>query len=137
MAQVLLNDFLADASGCSQVNATHFLRARFGHAETIMPFVALLKIPLLSDKQTPLGDTYTYANNDWRGELVSPMSANVQWEIYRRRDARTAAPADVLVRMLLNEHAVPFKEECKAYSAESPLFYTLEELTRCYGDVDG
>ena len=137
MAQILLDEFLVSSDQCSQIDAKHFLRARFGHAEGIIPFIALLKIPILSDKQTSPKETYTYANNGWRGEIISPMSANIQWEIFRyhpRHHGRNSRPEDekVLVRMLLNEYVVPFKYECEPYSTEYMFFYTLNELKRCY-----
>ncbi len=74
MAQILLDDFCLDLEKCSQIDSTHFLRARFTHGEEIMPFTDLLKISVLCDKQTPANKTYTYENNGWRGELVCPMS---------------------------------------------------------------
>lgn len=114
---------------CSQTGSTHFLRARFAHAETIMPFAALLQIPLLSDQSTPLDETYTYENNNWRGELISPMAANIQWEIYRHSNDDDQT---ILVRMLLNEYPVPFKSECQSFNTTDSFFYTLDELKRCY-----
>ncbi|CAF1140326.1 unnamed protein product [Adineta ricciae] len=123
-AQVLLDDFVLHAEECSRTTAKHFLRARFGHAETIIPFAALLQIPILSDKQTFINDTFTYENNAWRGEILSPLSANIQWEIYRYEN--------ILVRMLLNEYPVPFKRQCRPYSERHHLFYSFDELKRCY-----
>ncbi len=136
MAQVLLDDFFLHSEKCSQIEATHFLRARFGHAETIIPFAALLQIPISSDKSTPVNETYTYENNGWRGELISPMAANIQWEIYRHlnyRRNRYNRHQQILIRMLLNEYPVPFKYECKSYNTMNQFFYTIDELKRCYG----
>ena len=31
----------------------------------------------------PLRQTYNYSNSTWRGEVVSPMAANLQWDIYQ------------------------------------------------------
>lgn len=136
MARVLLDDFLLHTEKCSRTDATHFLRARFAHAETIMPFAVLLEIPLLSDKSTPFDETYTYENNDWRGELVSPMAANIQWEIYRHsNDENNQDQPTILIRMLLNEYPVPFKSQCQSYNTTDSLFYTLDELKRCYGII--
>lgn len=134
MARILLEDFILHTEKCSQTDATHFLRARFAHAETIMPFVALLEIPPLSDKSTPVDETYTYENNNWRGELVSPMAANIQWEIYRRSD-NDDQDQPILIRMLLNEYPVSFKSECQSYNTTDSRFYTLDELKRCYGII--
>ena len=138
-AQVLLDDFLIHSEKCSQIDSTHFLRVRFGQAGTIIPFTALLKIPILSDKSTPVNETYTYETNHWRGELVSPMTANIQWVIYRHTSyGKTRFPQhqQILIRMLYNEHPVPFKYECKPYNTIHKYFYTLDELKRCYRRVD-
>jgi hypothetical protein len=135
MARILLDDFLLYTEKCSQIDSTHFLRARFAHAEAIIPFVALLQIPILSDKPTPFNETYTYENNGWRGELVSPMTANIQWEIYRHLNYgknRYNRHQQILIRMLLNEYPVLFKSECKPYNTNNQLFYTIDELKRCY-----
>jgi hypothetical protein len=139
MAQILLDDFFLHSDQCAQIDSTHFLRARFAHAETIIPFAALLQIPILSDKPTPFNETYTYENNGWRGELVSPMAANIQWEIYRHYNygkTRSYRYQQILIRMLFNEYPVPFKSECKPYNTINPFFYTIEELKRCYSVLD-
>ncbi|CAF5173125.1 unnamed protein product, partial [Rotaria magnacalcarata] len=129
MAQILLDDFFHHSEQCSQVDAKYFLRARFGHAETIIPFVTLLKIPILSDKSTSLNETYTHENNGWRGELISPMAANIQWEIYRRSNNGTSdniPQHQILMRMLFNEYPVPFKYEFSLLS----LYDSLDTLDK-------
>ncbi|CAF0945736.1 unnamed protein product [Rotaria sordida] len=135
LTQILLDDFFLHSEQCSQINSKHFLRVRFTHAETIIPFAALLKIPMLSDKSTPINQTYTYENNNWRGELVSPMTANIQWEIYRYYNNDTNRyfrNQQILIRMLFNEYPVSFKYECKPYDMINQFFYTIDELKRCY-----
>ncbi|CAF1444082.1 unnamed protein product [Adineta steineri] len=135
IAQTLLNDFLLDSEKCSQKNSKHFFRIRFGHKETIMPFVALLKIPELSDKQTSFNETYAYENNAWRSKLISPMAANIQWELYRHHNYDETGHdrnQQIIIRMLLNEYPVPFKYQCRPYNEGNDFFYTLEELKRCY-----
>ena len=134
MAKVLLDDFLQHSARCSQTNGESFLRARFAHAETIIPFGALLKIPFLTDLSTPIEETYTYENNVWRGELVSPMAANIQWDIFRPTIYGEERPT--LVRMLYNEYPVSFKSTCRPYDTTHGSFYTLEELERCYTFLD-
>ena len=139
IAQILLDNFFLHADRCSQLDSSHFLRARFAHAETIIPFAALLRIPRVSDVSTPPSETYTYENNDWRGEFVSPMAANVQWEILRHHShgrVRHARHQQILVRMLYNEYPVAFKAACRSYSSAHPYFYTIEELKRCYSLAD-
>ena len=139
MAQILLDDFFEHTEQCAEPDAKHFLRARFTHAEAIIPFAALLQIPLLSDKSTPMDETYTYDNNGWRGELVSPMAANIQWDIYRysnRSSTGRMTQPSVLIRMLYNEYPVPFKDSCRLYDRSHPFFYALDELKRCYRAVE-
>lgn len=135
MTRILLDDFFYHSEQCSRTDSTHFLRVRFGHAETIIPFATLLKIPSLTDKSTSFNETYTHENNNWRGELVSPMAANIQWEIYRHSKNGKKdefSQSQVLIRMLYNEYPVKFKNDCKPYDKNNENFYTLEELKRCY-----
>ena len=134
MAKVLLDDFLQHSDRCSQASSENFLRARFAHAETIIPFAALLKIPFLSDQSTPIEETFTYEKNVWRGEIVSPMAANIQWDIFRPTKDGEERPT--LVRMLYNEYPVSFKSTCQPYDTTLESFFTLEELERCYAFLD-
>ena len=45
----------------------------------------------------PKAQTYTHATNPWRGETVSQMATNQQWEVYRN------TTGTLLVRLLYNE----------------------------------
>lgn len=96
---------------------------RFSHAQALIPLAAYLGIPGASE---PLAETltYSYQNSQWRTALVSPMSANVQWEIYQN------AEQIKLVRMLHNEKESQFKAQCQPY-ADTAYFYLLTELQRC------
>ena len=116
---------------CSKPDSKYFLRARFGHAETIIPLAALLEVPDLSDQSVPANETYTYETNNWRGELVSPMAANIQWDIFRCITS-DSHHAPILIRMLYNEYPVKFKTACQPYDYQYPFFYTINELKRCY-----
>lgn len=123
MASTLLDDFFtqieAKISGTSDMGAVF----RFTHAEEIIPLAALMKLPG-STKQVAGEQLYTYLNNPWRGALVSPMGANVQWDLFRRGD-------EFLVRMLYNEAEVAFKKDCKPI-AKGSYFYVVNELQRCF-----
>lgn len=122
MAGVLLDDVFAriDARIAGKGPGAVF---RFAHAEEIIPLAALMRLPG-STKQAAPTQLYTYENNPWRGARVSPMAANVQWDLYRDGDR-------YLVRMLYNEAETPFKADCRPVSAGS-LFYAVDELKRCF-----
>lgn len=89
IAQPLLDDFFKsiDERVAGGTTAATF---RFAHAETIMPFAALIGAPG-STQQAPavenpqsVADVYNYQNNEWRGESVTPMAANIQWDVATR-----------------------------------------------------
>lgn len=96
---------------------------RFGHAETIIPLAALLKLPG-SEQGVPEDDLYSWDNSAWRGDAVSPMGANIQWDAFQNDRGET------LVRMLYNEKEIPFHDGCEPITADST-FYTIEELADC------
>jgi phage-related tail fiber protein len=79
-------------------------------------------------QQVPLASTYNYADNPWRGEYVSPMAANMQWDVVRSADGR------LLVKMLYNEKETDFKAACDGarYAAGSH-YYDYQGLKACYG----
>ena len=96
---------------------------RFGHAETIIPLAALLKLPG-SEKGTPADELYSWENSDWRGDKVAPMGANIQWDAFQNEHG------DTLVRMLYNEKEIAFHDGCEPIAEEST-FYTIDELSEC------
>ncbi|WP_066530529.1 histidine-type phosphatase [Corynebacterium bouchesdurhonense] len=96
---------------------------RFGHAETIMPLAALLKLPG-SEKGVPADQIMDYSNSTWRGDKVAPMGSNIQWDAYQNDEGVT------LVRMLYNEAEIPFHDGCMPV-ADNSQFYTIEELADC------
>ncbi|WP_285585167.1 histidine-type phosphatase, partial [Actinoallomurus iriomotensis] len=124
MANVLLDDFFAQIearrAGSSDVGAM----LRFAHAEIIIPFAVLLGLPG-SERPGRLAPPGTDADGAWRGELVSPMAANVQWDVFQRGGT-------FLVRMLYNEKEVAFPKGVEPVS-ENSRFYDVEELRRYYG----
>lgn len=125
MAHNLLNDFFARMDAVVKGDKSYVAGLRFTHAQALIPFAAVLGI---KDAATgvPEQQTYSYQNSNWRSEWVSPMSANVQWELYSNTDNQ------YLVRMLHNEQQTAFKAECKPYQQGS-FFYEFAELKRCYG----
>ncbi|MFF7239167.1 histidine-type phosphatase [Streptomyces collinus] len=124
MAGVLLDDFFdqaeAERAGTSDLGA----ELRFTHAEEIMPLAALMGLPGSTEPATP-GEPYSWADNPWRGASVSPLGANIQWDVFRKGDR-------YLVRMLYNEKETAFKAGCRPVARHS-FFYDLDELERCFG----
>lgn len=141
IAQPLLDDFFnsIDKRVAGGTTAATF---RFAHAETIMPFAALIgapdstqQAPAVADPQTD-ADVYNYQNNEWRGESVTPMAANIQWDVATKDgDPETGKAYTPLVRMLYNETEVPFNASCTPV-AKGSTWYKESELKRCLG-VDG
>lgn len=124
MAGVLLDDFFkqveAKRDGTSDLGA----ELRFTHAEEIIPLAALMDLPGSTKPATP-GEPYTYAGNPWRGASVSPLGANIQWDVFQNGNR-------YLVRMLYNEQETAFKPGCRPV-AKGSAFYDLDELERCFG----
>lgn len=151
IAQPLLDDFFAsiDERVAGGDTAATF---RFAHAETIMPFAALIGAPG-STQQAPavenpqsVADVYNYQNNEWRGESVTPMAANIQWDVATRDgiDPETGKAYTPLVRMLYNEEEVAFGgtntltrglSSCTPV-AEGSTWYKESELKSCLGVDD-
>jgi hypothetical protein len=125
MAQVLQDDFFAAVEAIRDGQSTRLAELRFAHAEIVIPLAALMRLPF-SDRQVPVEDTYRYRDNTWRGALVTPYAANIQWDVY-------ASPeGDLLVRMLYNEREARFKDGCRSIRDDS-VYYRFDELKRCYG----
>lgn len=124
MAKVLEQDFFASIRKVQKDPQYMAAKLRFGHAETIIPFAAQMALPG-SDQAMPPEQRYTWDNNPWRGSNVAPLSANIQWDIYRNNENQ------LLVRMLYNEKQTHFKASCQPLTANS-YYYRFSELTRCY-----
>ncbi|MEU0048418.1 histidine-type phosphatase [Streptomyces sp. NPDC006309] len=124
MAGVLLDDLFeqveAKRAGTSDLGA----ELRFTHAEEVIPLAALMGLPGSTRPATP-GEPYTYAGNPWRGASVSPLGANIQWDVFQKGDR-------YLVRMLYNERETAFRAGCRPVAGNSG-FYDLDELERCFG----
>ncbi len=124
-ARALVADMLGRVRRLEEGDASHPLTIRFSHAQALMPLAAFLGIEGASEGVHP--DTlYRYENNPWRSDTVSPMAANVQWDVYRNGEGT------LLVRMLHQEGEVSFAPECTPWPG-TRTFYELGELERCYG----
>ncbi|GAA1493448.1 histidine-type phosphatase [Curtobacterium herbarum] len=137
IAAPLLDDFFAtiDARVAGGDVVATF---RFAHAETIIPFAALLRLPgstvAAPDNAAPTSDADVYddATNPWRGSEVTPMAANVQWDVVSRPgiDPATGAAYTPLVRMLYDEREIVFAPGCRAVAPGSH-WVKETELKRC------
>ncbi|MGL6236692.1 MAG: histidine-type phosphatase [Segniliparus sp.] len=116
MARPLLVDFLRQAR---EGTGSLF---RFSHAEEVIPFLALLRVPG-SDRQLPLGQQFSYAATGWYGFEQSPLGASVEWQVFR--DGAGGAQ----VRMLLDGKPTRYGPSCVPATG---FFYALSELERCY-----
>ena len=124
MAKPLVDDFVAAMDRIAAGDLHEAARLRFAHAETVIPFAALLKLPH-SATQQPLGVMFD-DHNGWTGRDVASFSANIQWDAFRTTDGR------LLVRMLYDEKEIAFKQGCFPVKDDSP-YYAWNELKRCYG----
>ncbi len=126
MARILLRDFFNEADAIAKGDMKNAAKLRFAHAEIIIPFAAELGLPNASQ---PLAQAsvYSYANNPWRGADISPMAANIQWDIFQNSAGHT------LVRMLYNEKEIEFKPQCSsAKVGAGSYFYDYSKLRNCY-----
>ncbi|MFP3503704.1 histidine-type phosphatase [Burkholderia sp. SIMBA_062] len=126
MAKVLQDDFFNEVDAIARGDLTRAAKLRFTHAEIVIPFASIMNLKNVF-VPTPQAQTYTYANNPWRGDQVSPMAANMQWDVYRNGSR-------VIVKMLYNERETDFQAACDgAKIAPASHFYDYAGLKRCYG----
>lgn len=127
MAEILENDFFGEIDAIARGDFSHAAKLRFAHAEIIIPFASKLGLKGVLE-QLPMAEMYTYDNNSWRGQYVSPMAANIQWDVYGNGKGK------LLVKMLYNEKETDFKPGCKA-ARVSPVshYYDYKKLKSCYG----
>lgn len=126
MAQYLQDDFFASLDNVVKGDTREAARLRFAHAEIVIPFATLLGVNGTTVTQ-PTSTLYNYSNNPWRGVNISPMAANVQWDLYKNGTAYA-------VRMLYNEKPTAFKPACDyAKLTTDSNFYDYTKLRQCYG----
>ena len=95
IAAPLLSDFLQSTEKYISTKET-IANLRFAHAETISPFAALLGISGASESVTP--ENIKVFNKTWKCEEIIPLSANIQWILYKNKSKN-----DFLIKFLLNE----------------------------------
>ncbi|WP_416269900.1 histidine-type phosphatase (plasmid) [Burkholderia cepacia] len=126
MAKVLQDDFFGEVDAIARGDLTHAAKLRFTHAEIMIPFASIMNLKNVF-VPTPQAQTYTYANNPWRGDQVSPMAANMQWDVYRNGSR-------LIVKMLYNERETDFQAACDgAKLTPGSHFYDYAGLKQCYG----
>lgn len=126
MAKVLQDDFFNEVDAIARGDLTRAAKLRFTHAEIVIPFASIMNLKSVFVPM-PQAQTYTYANNPWRGDQVSPMAANMQWDVYRNGSR-------LIVKMLYNERETDFQAACDgAKIAPASHFYEYAGLKRCYG----
>ncbi|RQT53343.1 histidine-type phosphatase [Burkholderia cepacia] len=126
MAKVLLDDFFGEVDAIARGDLTRAAKLRFTHAEIMIPFASIMNLKNVF-VPTPQAQTYTYANNPWRGDQVSPMAANMQWDVYRNGSR-------LIVKMLYNERETDFQAACDgAKLTPGSYFYDYAGLKQCYG----
>ncbi len=92
IAAPLLADFIKTTDTFIQSNTVN-AQLRFSHAETVAPFAALMEIAGASEPEP--ADKLHAA---WKAENVVPLSANIQWVLYKN-----AKRNGWLIKFLLNE----------------------------------
>ncbi len=91
---------------------------RFAHAETILPYAALLSISS-ADKVTP---DLNYLDKTWQAGRVGCLSSNIQWVFYKNKGG------DYLVKVLLNER----EARIDGLSVQHFPYYDWKELRKFY-----
>lgn len=118
IAVPLLVQFLLNTDSLIQHKAPR-IELRFAHAETLSPFAALLQIKNASRPAASLSDLRT----SWNASEIIPLSANIQWVIYRKKNSR-----DLLVKILLNEK----ESEIKGLKTDRFPYYHWTDLKEFY-----
>lgn len=95
IAAPLLEDFLITARQAIEAGGIS-ADLRFAHAETLIPFSALLGIPQASSR---IAQPQQVAAT-WQDFRISPMAGNIQWIFYRN------ASKEIIVKVMLNEQEV-------------------------------
>lgn len=129
MARILLQDFFDEADAIERGQRRHLAKLRFAHAEIVIPLAALLGLPGASQQVTERAP-YAPASNGWRGALIAPMAANLQWDMFANAAGRT------VVRLLYNEAEMDFKPACDAARlSPGSHYYDYRALRACYGSA--
>ena len=125
-ALALREDFFKEVDALAAGDLRHAAKLRFTHAEMIIPLASAMGL----QQPLPASASYSYDNHPWRGQTVSPLAANMQWDVYRNGDGQ------LIVRLLYNEKETPFQASCdSARIAPGSVFYDYTGLKACYDHV--
>ncbi|WP_257638139.1 histidine phosphatase family protein [Janthinobacterium sp. UMAB-56] len=128
-ALALRDDFFKEVDALARGDLRHAAKLRFTHAEMLIPLASAMGLKQVL-APLPASTSYSYENNPWRGQNVSPMAANMQWDVYRN------GAGQLIVRLLYNEKETDFQAACDgARIAPDSVFYDYGKLKTCYGHV--
>ncbi len=119
MAAALLTNLIETMDKAAEGKNEYAVMMRFGHAETLMPLFALMRLPGCY-YMTNYFDT---VGLHWRDFYVVPMAANLQMLLFKSKSGR------LYVRVDLNETPVPLIPGRPAIY--TPWETAKEYLTRC------
>lgn len=128
-ALALRDDFFKEVDALASGDLRHAAKLRFTHAEMIIPLASAMG---LKEALAPLpaSASDSHAGPRWRGQSISPLAANMQWDVYRN------GAGQLIVRLLYNEKETPFQAACDgARIAPGSVFYDYAALKACYGHV--
>ena len=128
-ALALRDDFFNEVDALARGDVRHAAKLRFTHAEMIIPLASAMG---LQQALAPLPASLSYSdeNNPWRGQSISPLAANMQWDVYRNDTGQ------LIVRLLYNEKETDFQAACDgARIAPGSVFYDYAKLKTCYGHM--
>ena len=103
IASPLLRDLIATTDSCIKTKNTDGI-FRFTHAEAISPLATLMDIPQASQQTNSVYNFY----EKWNAYSIIPLSANIQWIIYRNSN-------NYLIKVLLNEKEVALPISTSTY----------------------
>lgn len=126
MAQSLVTDFFNEVDRIEMGDLSHAAKLRFSHAEIMIPLASQFGLKTATS-QVAVANDFAYASNPWRGDAVSPMAANMQWDVYADQSGK------LIVKMLYNEKETDFKSACDtAKVSGTKSFYDYDKLKNCY-----
>ncbi|EZP41796.1 histidine-type phosphatase [Janthinobacterium lividum] len=128
-ALALRDDFFKEVDALAKGDLRHAAKLRFTHAEMIIPLASALGLKeALAPLPAPASDSHDGPR--WRGQSISPLAANMQWDVYRN------GTGQLIVRLLYNEKETDFQAACDgARIAPGSVFYDYAGLKACYGHV--